>query len=190
MGTEVNNSNLERLNETAKVVDYNLKTQDFEIEDTKQNLHKLSYGTKKKVFISFGLACHCKLILLDEPTNGLDIPSKSQFRKVILRAMSDETCVVISTHQVRDLHNLIDSVLILDDTNVLLNATNEEICNKLFFGICDTLQSKEEMLYSEDDVRGLKFVKENTENQESELDIEMLFNAVLSNKAKFKELFS
>ena len=104
--------------------------------------------------------------------------------------MSDETCVVISTHQVRDLHNLIDSVLILDDTNVLLNATNEEICNKLFFGICDTLQSKEEMLYSEDDVRGLKFVKENTENQESELDIEILFNAVLSNKAKFKELFS
>lgn len=170
--------------------DFEAYLKDFEIEDTKQYLHKLSYGTKKKIFISFGLACHCKLILLDEPTNGLDIPSKSQFRKVILRAMSDETCVVISTHQVRDLHNLIDSVLILDDTNVLLNSTSEEICNKLFFGICDTLQSKEEMLYSEDDVRGLKFVKENTENEESELDIEILFNAALANKEKFRELFS
>ena len=164
--------------------------QECEISDTKQKLKKLSYGTKKKVLISFGLACHCKLLLFDEPTNGLDIPSKSQFRKVMLQAMTDETCVVISTHQVRDLHNLIDSVLILDDTNVLLNATNEEICNKLFFGICDTLQSKEEMLYSEDDVRGLKFVKENTENQESELDIEILFNAALANKEKFRELFS
>ena len=170
--------------------DFENYLQEFEISDTKQKLKKLSYGTKKKVLISFGLACHCKLLLFDEPTNGLDIPSKSQFRKVMLQAMTDETCVVISTHQVRDLHNLIDSVLILDDTNVLLNATNEEICNKLFFGICDTLQSKEEMLYSEDDVRGLKFVKENTENQESELDIEILFNAALANKEKFRELFS
>ena len=170
--------------------DFENYLQEFEISDTKQKLKKLSYGTKKKVLISFGLACHCKLLLFDEPTNGLDIPSKSQFRKVMLQAMTDETCVVISTHQVRDLHNLIDTVLILDDTNVLLNATNEEICNKLFFGICDTLQSKEEMLYSEDDVRGLKFVKENTENQESELDIEILFNAALANKEKFRELFS
>ena len=170
--------------------DFEAYLKDFEIEDTKQNLHKLSYGTKKKVFISFGLACHCKLILLDEPTNGLDIPSKSQFRKVILRAMSDETCVVISTHQVRDLHNLIDSVLILDNTNVLLNASNEEICNKITFGVSDSAQSREGFLYSEDDVMGVRFVKENTENEESELDIEMLFNAVLSNKAKFKELFS
>lgn len=170
--------------------DFETYLKDFEIEDTKQYLHNLSYGTKKKVFISFGLACHCKLILLDEPTNGLDIPSKSQFRKVILRAMTDETCVVISTHQVRDLHNLIDTVLILDEKNVLLNATSEEVCNKLFFGISDTTQSTEEMLYSEDDVRGLKFVKENTENEESELNIELLFNAALSNKAKFKELFS
>ncbi len=170
--------------------DFESYLKDFEIEDTKQYLHNLSYGTKKKVFISFGLACHCKLLLFDEPTNGLDIPSKSQFRKVILRAMTDETCVIISTHQVRDLHNLIDTVLILDEKNVLLNATSEEVCNKLFFGISDTTQSTEEMLYSEDDVRGLKFVKENTENEESELDIEMLFNAALSNKAKFKELFS
>ncbi|MBO7277136.1 MAG: ABC transporter ATP-binding protein [Bacteroidales bacterium] len=170
--------------------DFENYLQEFEISDTKQSLKKLSYGTKKKVLISFGLACHCKLLLFDEPTNGLDIPSKSQFRKVILRAMTDETCVIISTHQVRDLHNLIDTVLILDEKNVLLNATSEEVCNKLFFGICDTTQSTEEMLYSEDDVRGLKFVKENTENEESELNIELLFNAALSNKAKFKELFS
>ena len=170
--------------------DFENYLQEFEISDTKQSLKKLSYGTKKKVLISFGLACHCKLLLFDEPTNGLDIPSKSQFRKVILRAMTDETCVIISTHQVRDLHNLIDTVLILDEKNVLLNATSEEVCNKLFFGICDTTQSTEEMLYSEDDVRGLKFVKENTENEESELDIEILFNAALANKEKFRELFS
>lgn len=162
---------------------------DFEIEDIKQRLDKLSYGTRKKVLIAFGLACRCKLMLLDEPTNGLDIPSKSQFRKVMLRAMTEESCIIISTHQVRDLHNLIDSVLILDQTNVLLNATSAEICDKIYFGLTDKMSANEKLLYSEDSLGGLQIVKENTEHRESNLDIELLFNAVFSNKTRFKELF-
>ena len=162
---------------------------DFEIEDIKQRLDKLSYGTRKKVLIAFGLACRCKLMLLDEPTNGLDIPSKSQFRKVMLRAMTEESCIIISTHQVRDLHNLIDSVLILDQTNVLLNATSAEICDKIYFGLTDKMPANEKLLYSEDSLGGLQIVKENTEHRESNLDIELLFTAVFSNKTRFKELF-
>lgn len=162
---------------------------DFDIEDTKQRLDKLSYGTRKKVLIAFGLACHCKLMLLDEPTNGLDIPSKSQFRKVMLKAMTDESCIIISTHQVRDLHNLIDSVLILDNTNVLLNATNEEICDKIYFGTADKINSEEKLLFSEDSLEGLRIVRENTQKQECNIDIELLFNAVFANKTRFRELF-
>lgn len=162
---------------------------DFDIEDTKQRLDKLSYGTRKKVLIAFGLACHCKLMLLDEPTNGLDIPSKSQFRKVMLKAMTDESCIIISTHQVRDLHNLIDSVLILDNTNVLLNATNKEICDKIYFGTADKINSEEKLLFSEDSLEGLRIVKENTQKQECSIDIELLFNAVFANKTRFRELF-
>ena len=162
---------------------------DFDIEDTKQRLDKLSYGTRKKVLIAFGLACHCKLMLLDEPTNGLDIPSKSQFRKVMLKAMTDESCIIISTHQVRDLHNLIDSVLILDNTNVLLNASNEEICDKIYFGTADKINSEEKLLFSEDSLEGLRIVKENTQKQECNIDIELLFNAVFANKTRFRELF-
>ena len=162
---------------------------DFDIEDTKQRLDKLSYGTRKKVLIAFGLACHCKLMLLDEPTNGLDIPSKSQFRKVMLKAMTDESCIIISTHQVRDLHNLIDSVLILDNTNVLLNATNEEICDKIYFGTADKINSEEKLLFSEDSLEGLRIVRENTQKQECSIDIELLFNAVFANKTRFRELF-
>lgn len=162
---------------------------DFDIEDTKQRLDKLSYGTRKKVLIAFGLACHCKLMLLDEPTNGLDIPSKSQFRKVMLKAMTDESYIIISTHQVRDLHNLIDSVLILDNTNVLLNASNEEICDKIYFGTADKINSEEKLLFSEDSLEGLRIVKENTRKQECNIDIELLFNAVFANKTRFRELF-
>lgn len=164
--------------------------EDFEITDLKHKMEALSYGTKKKVLIAFGLATHTDLIIMDEPTNGLDIPSKAQFRKIILRAMTEETCLIISTHQVRDLHNLIDSIIIMDEGNILLNASNQEITSKLYFGIADSDIPQENVLFSDDTIRGLEIVKENKENLDSNLDIELLFNAVFSNKKRIKELFN
>lgn len=43
---------------------------------------------------------------MDEPTNGLDIPSKKQFRKIIAGAIQPDQLMIISTHQVKDLFNL------------------------------------------------------------------------------------
>ncbi|MDY0054432.1 MAG: ABC transporter ATP-binding protein [Bacteroidales bacterium] len=164
--------------------------QEFEIEDTKAKLSSLSYGTKKKVIIAFGLATHSRLMILDEPTNGLDIPSKAQFRKIILRAMSPETTIIISTHQVRDLHNLIDSILIMDNGNIILNASNNEISSKLYFGVERNNEGEGNYIYSEDSIAGNTYVMENTENLESNIDIELLFNAVFQNREKINSLFN
>mgnify|MGYP003477744626 CR=1 FL=1 len=169
--------------------EFNSYMEEFEIKDFSQRIDKLSYGTKKKVFIAFGLATNAKLILLDEPTNGLDIPSKSSFRKIIQKSMTDEKCIIISTHQARDLQNILDNIIILDDTKLLLNATSEEITNKLWFGISDKVATEEPIPYQEDTIAGLAVVKQNTFNKESNLDVEMLFNAAFSNKKLFKELF-
>jgi ABC-2 type transport system ATP-binding protein len=73
----------------------------------------MSYGEQKKVMIAFGLATETNLLIMDEPTNGLDIPSKTQFRKLMASLVNEERCIIISTHQVRDLDNLIDFLLIL-----------------------------------------------------------------------------
>ena len=70
---------------------------------------------------------------MDEPTNGLDIPGKSQFRKFIASGMSDDKTIVISTHQVRDIDKVLDHVLIMDDSRVLLDESTSNICDKLFF---------------------------------------------------------
>ena len=86
-----------------------------------QVFSKLSFGQRKKVVISFALATNVPLVLMDEPTNGLDIPSKSAFRKLVAGAMTDERCLVISTHQVRDLDSLIDAVLILHQGKIVYN---------------------------------------------------------------------
>lgn len=169
--------------------DFNNYLQEFEIENKKQKLNKLSFGTKKKVYIAFGLACNTKYIFLDEPTNGLDIPSKSAFRKIVMKAMSDEKTMIISTHQARDLQNVLDSIVILDKTKVLLNADGEEITEKLWFGIEEKVNA-DKVLYQEDNVAGFAVVKENKEGRESNLDVEMLFNAAFLNKSLFNELFN
>ncbi|MDP3452533.1 MAG: ABC transporter ATP-binding protein [Bacteroidales bacterium] len=149
---------------------------------------KLSYGQQKKALIAFSLATNTKLILMDEPSNGLDIPSKSQLRKVISEASTDESCIVISTHQVRDLENLIDPIIILDRDGVLLNETIERISQKLSFVFRGS--SSEESLHCESTPGGYLVVKENETSEESKVNIEALFNTTLNNKQTIKNLFS
>lgn len=169
--------------------DFRTYLNEFEIDDIKQRMDKLSYGTRKKVLIAFGLACHCSLMLLDEPTNGLDIPSKTQFRRVMLKAVDENSCVVISTHQVRDLHNLIDSIVILDHNNILLNADSRTITDRLYFGLGDGSEQEGDVLYSEQGIEGQYVVRVNRNHQESNLDIELLFNAALTDRQRIRELF-
>ena len=154
-----------------------------------QTLTQLSYGQKKKVLIGFGLATNTKLILMDEPTNGLDIPSKSQFRKIIASAIDEERTVVISTHQVRDLESLIDPVIILDDSEILLHATVERITEKLCFKNLTHMEHPDRILYSESSFRGLSAVMENTTHEPSKVDLELLFNATLLNRERIREIF-
>lgn len=162
----------------------------FEMTDMAQNMSKMSHGQKKKVLISFALATNTKIIFMDEPTNGLDIPSKSMFRKVMISAADDDRLFVISTHQVRDLYSLIDSIIILDGGEILLNSSTEEITEKLLFKVVDSVEEAQGALYSEDTLRGIYSVFENTEHLENKLDMELLFNAVLCEKQRVKEIFN
>ena len=96
-----------------------------------QKLNSFSYGQKKKFLISFGIACNSKIFLLDEPTNGLDIPSKTQFRRILASAGTEDRLIIISTHQVRDMENLIDPLIIVDEGKVIFNESIERVTDKL-----------------------------------------------------------
>lgn len=159
---------------------------EFETDITKK-MNKMSAGQLKKTHISFALACNPKHLYMDEPTNGLDIPSKAQFRKAITLYTSEDSTIVISTHQVRDLENIIDPVIILDHRDVLVNASIEEISQKLFFDYGSTLHP--EALYSEQLPGGFIQVLMNTTGEESKVNIEALFNAVYKHKELVKNLF-
>lgn len=156
--------------------------------DPPKKMNQMSAGQLKKTYISLALACGCKYIFMDEPTNGLDIPSKTQFRSAIMKYTSDDSTIVISTHQVRDLENIIDPIIILDRQDVLLNASVEEITSKLYFDYGTQLHP--ESLYSEQLPGGFIQVYPNTTGEDSKINVEALFNAVHKNKELIKGMFS
>ena len=148
----------------------------FEI-NLSDRLSKMSQGQRKKVAITLALAAHTPLLLMDEPTNGLDIPSKATFRRLVASLIDDNQTVIISTHQVRDLESLIDTVLILDQRQTLLNKTLNEIGEKLYFG---PLLPEEKALYSEPTSQGTIGVTARDGKEETAVSLELLFNAAIT----------
>ena len=168
---------------------------ELEVDATKK-FDTLSYGQKKKALLACALSLRTDYLLLDEPTNGLDIPSKAKFRKVILEHSTDAAgtdaashvpTIIISTHQVKDVENLIDPIVILDHDEVLLDATFEEISKKLYFEY--GAEKSDNALYSEIMPGGYINVLPNNFEMESKVNVEALFNAVRNNKKKIREIF-
>ena len=163
---------------------------EFQIPSKDWKMNKLSFGQKKKIFVAFGLATQTKLLLMDEPTNGLDIPSKGQFRRMVASALDENRCIIISTHQIRDLDSLIDNLIIMDNHEIALNESIETIADRLLFCLQDKNKNGAPVIYSEDTLRGVFQVCENINREDSKLDIELLFNAVFTNKKQVQQIFS
>ena len=138
----------------------------------KGKLSTLSFGQQKKFVIAFALACNTKILFLDEPTNGLDIPSKIKFRKLISSVFTEDKMIFISTHQIRDLDNLIDNVIIIDNGELLLQASISEITNKLSFKVVDEMPDGNKVLYSESSLKGYSIVVENITGEQSKVNLE------------------
>lgn len=159
---------------------------EFQLEATSY-LNKLSFGQKRKFLLSFALASNTELVIFDEPTNGLDIPSKSQFRRIVASAMSNNRTIIISTHQVRDMDQLIDPIIIVHNNSVVLNSSLLDI-NRTF-SIKRSMKHPEDALYSEKSALGYIYLTEKKEEDDDiAIDIEFLFNAVITNPSLFNSI--
>ncbi len=151
---------------------------DFELSGD-VHLKELSMGQKKKAFIAFAMATNTKYLLMDEPTNGLDIPSKSQFRKVVAQNMSDDRIVIISTHQVHDVEQLLDHILVHDQRSLLLDASVSDITEQYSFEFRSPQQMDDSVLYAEPTLQGNATVSKRREGYpETPLNLELLFNYI------------
>ena len=154
------------------------------------NLKGLSMGQKKKVFISFALAANTPVMLMDEPTNGLDIPGKSTFRKVISMAASDDRTIIISTHQVRDIDKLLDHIIVMFNHKLLLNESISEISRRLAFVESNDAELVEKALYCQSSVAGKSLVLPNDNDDDSEVNLETLFNLAIEKPEVITQLFN
>lgn len=154
------------------------------------DLGDLSMGQKKKVFMSFALAANTSLLIMDEPTNGLDIPGKSQFRKFMALGMNDEKTIVISTHQVQDVDKMLEHIIIIDDGGIALNQPVSTITNKLSFVEGDGKMNASDILYMLPTVSGNSIMKKNTDKEETPLNLELLYNAIMQNREAVSQLFN
>ena len=167
------------------VDDMNRYLDTFEMEhDCK--LQSLSMGQKKKVFMSFALATNTRVLIMDEPTNGLDIPSKSQWRKIIASGMTDDKMMLFSTHQVRDIEQVLDHVLIIDQSQVLLNASLGEVASRLSFR---PMREGDHPLLAQTSAMGTLVVTPALAGEETQVDLELLFNATLQQPQAIQQLF-
>ncbi len=164
---------------------FNRYCKDFDL-DLSQRLNELSFGQKKKLLLSFGLASGTSLLILDEPTNGLDIPSKSQFRRTVASAMTEDRTFIISTHQVRDMENLIDPIIILHNGNVVFHSSLDMVSQKYTIKFERTEPDSNGILFNERIPGGWNVMRERfPDEEETQIDLETLFNAVVSKPDMF-----
>lgn len=159
----------------------------FELGDV-SDLRQLSMGQKKKVLMSIALAAGTEWLLMDEPTNGLDIPSKSTFRQVVAKHLNEETTLIISTHQVHDVEQLIDHVVILDQSRLLCNASVSEITAQYSFETRQADEMTDDVLYAEPSLQGNQVIAPRAANAaETQLNLELFFSAVSQGAVKMNQ---
>lgn len=153
-------------------------------------LSSLSMGQKKKIFMSFALACNTSLLLMDEPTNGLDIPGKAAFRRFIASSASDDKIIVISTHQVRDIDRILDHVIIMDEHRLLLNESINAITDRLAFLATADKELIDLALVAQPGIGGAQIVIENDGSLDTEVNLESLFELATTRRDIINALFN
>lgn len=155
-----------------------------------KNLTKLSFGQQKKFVIAFALACNTSVIIMDEPTNGLDIPSKSQFRKLMAQTITDDKIYIISTHQVRDLDHILDHILIVNSGDIVVDASIQEITEKVAFSFYMEAPDEASVIAMEETVGGYAVMERNLDGEETSVNLEQLFNTSVMDTQTIQSLFN
>lgn len=154
-----------------------------------RSLASLSMGQRKKVYMSFALACNTPVVLMDEPTNGLDIPGKAAFRRFVASAADENRIIVISTHQAHDIETLVDHIIMLEGRGLLLSASTDEIARRLAFMITTDPNVIARALFASPTVGGTAVVVANDGSNETEVNLESLFEAAVTHPIEIKRLF-
>lgn len=155
--------------------------------DPETAFRRLSFGQRKKALMAFALSLKTDILLLDEPGNGLDIPSKLTLRHILSECASPSRTIIMSTHQVRDIEDIVDHVAIIDGGRLLLDASTREIDCLVQF--VESPQADADALFSERTAGGFVNIKArrncSIDRTHNRMDMEVLFNACVTGGRNF-----
>ena len=154
-----------------------------------RDVSRLSLGQKKMTYLSYAFASNASHIILDEPTNGLDITAMRTLRKLIASNMTDDRTIIISTHHINEISSLLDHIVILNNRKVAFDHSVHETGRALSFVESDKETDKNNALYSMSSAYGNRLILPNTSGIDSEIDYELLYEAVLDDSRKINALF-
>jgi ABC-2 type transport system ATP-binding protein len=98
--------------------------------DRRAKIKTLSRGTKLKLEMAVALAARPVLLVLDDPTSGLDVPTRHDFLQDIIRELADSgTTILFSTHLVHELERIVDHLFILHRGRLILDEEHEAVKN-------------------------------------------------------------
>ncbi|MCG8569380.1 MAG: ABC transporter ATP-binding protein [Spirochaetes bacterium] len=163
-----------------KIDFFHSKIEQFQLK-MDQNLKTLSYGEKKRFLLIFAVSTQAKVILFDEPSNGLDLIAQSEIHKLLIEAMSEERTFIISTHHVKEFENLFDQLMIIDQGKILLNHDLSAIQQQFFIELTTTIENQEDILFSQKNPGGYHVLKNITNQQPAQLELDFFFQAVINN---------
>lgn len=150
-------------------------------------LRSMSFGTRKKVFLAFALACNTRYLLLDEPTNGLDPSSRSTLLSHLAAAADPTRTIIISTHQISMLDMLVSRLVVLLDDHKAINLTTQAIGQHLIF---EEAIDEQEAIYSQRSLHGVCGVRLRGEGEsETPIDTQILYAAIEAKPHLFYEHF-
>jgi ABC-2 type transport system ATP-binding protein len=96
-----------------------------------RRIRELSKGMKTQVHLALTMAIDAKLLVLDEPTLGLDILARRSFYDALVNDYMDETrTIVITTHQVEEVENLLTDAIFIDKGRIVLDSSLDDIATR------------------------------------------------------------
>lgn len=144
-----------------------------------ESLKSLSLGNRKKSQIAYALSLRASVLLMDEPTNGLDITSRQTLQSMLVRCLDESQTLVISTHSILEMQNLYDGIMMISKGHLLLSMPTDEITRRLAFHTSPI--PPVEYLYKETKMGLHQYICANTDNEEeTALNFTLLYNALLS----------
>jgi ABC-2 type transport system ATP-binding protein len=95
--------------------------------EAKEHLKTLSKGTKEKIQLILVMSREADLYVLDEPIAGVDPAARDYILKTIITNYREESTILISTHLISDIENVLDEIVFIKDGNITLHSSVDDI---------------------------------------------------------------